>query len=72
MNNIDVSQINQFNDDFNEENNPAFKLRQKLLLLKNELEKPGYYFYQQDINFFRLNYSKINTQHVDIFIAEYL
>jgi hypothetical protein len=34
MNNIDVSQINQFNDDFNEENNPAFKLRQKLLLLK--------------------------------------
>ena len=34
MNNIDISQINQFNDDFNEENNPAFKLRQKLLLLK--------------------------------------
>ncbi len=63
MNNIDISQINQFNDDFNEENNPAFKLRQKLLLLKKlqqqKQQQENHIQKQQD------NYIK-NQQNIEL------
>tara|TARA_Y100000590_G_scaffold464099_1_gene632704 strand:- start:144 stop:836 length:693 start_codon:yes stop_codon:yes gene_type:complete len=39
----------------------------KLLTLIEELEKPGFNFVKENSKFFRLNYSKINTQHVDIY-----